>query len=252
MAELATLARPYAEALFKAVSVSEAQSAATQLSELAQVASDERLKAFADNPRTTVDQVFEVVTSATKTVIGVRVKNLLRVVIENGRTAALPEIATQFKALVNAQSGSSDAVVYSAFPIDPGVAGANWAQWKFVNALALDPLSVGTVFSVPPTPVERRSILPVRATNFALPAAECARLEGVVLDSLRQMPDWGRRQRETEHPLHAIVTSEWYESDFEREIVGEDRMRERRIRKIAGLPEGDTFSESELRLAETR
>jgi translocation and assembly module TamA len=36
------------------------------------------------------------------------------------------------------------------------------------------------------------------------------------------------------------------------EIVGEDRMRERRIRKIAGLPEGDTFSESELRLAETR
>ena len=120
MAELATLARPYAEALFKAVSVSEAQSAATQLSELAQVASDEQLKAFADNPRTTVDQVFEVVTSATKTVIGARVKNLLRVVIENGRTAALPEIAAQFKALVNAQSGSSDAIVNSAFPIDDG------------------------------------------------------------------------------------------------------------------------------------
>jgi len=120
MAELATLARPYAEALFKAVSVSEAQSAATQLSELAQVASDEQLKAFADNPRTTVDQVAEVVTSATKTVIGARVKNLLRVVIENGRTAALPEIAAQFKALVNAQSGSSDAIVNSAFPIDDG------------------------------------------------------------------------------------------------------------------------------------
>jgi len=36
------------------------------------------------------------------------------------------------------------------------------------------------------------------------------------------------------------------------EIVGEDRMRERRIRKIAGLPEGETFSDTELRLAETR
>ena len=36
------------------------------------------------------------------------------------------------------------------------------------------------------------------------------------------------------------------------EITGEQRMRERRIRKIAGLPEGETFSESELRLAETR
>lgn len=36
------------------------------------------------------------------------------------------------------------------------------------------------------------------------------------------------------------------------EITGEERMRERRIRKIAGLPEGETFSESELRMAETR
>lgn len=36
------------------------------------------------------------------------------------------------------------------------------------------------------------------------------------------------------------------------EIVGEERMRERRIRKIAGLPEGETFSETELRRAETR
>ena len=38
--------------------------------------------------------------------------------IENGRLAALPEIAAQFRALANAQSGSSDAMVYSAFPID--------------------------------------------------------------------------------------------------------------------------------------
>ena len=45
-------------------------------------------------------------------------KNLLRTVIDNGRLAALPEIATQFHALVNARSGVSDAVVYSAFPID--------------------------------------------------------------------------------------------------------------------------------------
>jgi translocation and assembly module TamA len=35
-------------------------------------------------------------------------------------------------------------------------------------------------------------------------------------------------------------------------ITGAERMRERRIRKIAGLPEGETFSETELRRAETR
>lgn len=35
--------------------------------------------------------------------------------------------------------------------------GANWATWKFVNSVALDPLSVGTVFSVPPRPVNAAS-----------------------------------------------------------------------------------------------
>jgi translocation and assembly module TamA len=36
------------------------------------------------------------------------------------------------------------------------------------------------------------------------------------------------------------------------EITGEERMREQRIRKIAGLPVGETFSETELRRAESR
>lgn len=45
---------------------------------------------------------------------------------------------------------SSGQAIYSAFPLDPGLAGDNWATWKFTNSVALDPLSVGTVFSVPP------------------------------------------------------------------------------------------------------
>ena len=44
-------------------------------------------------------------------------QDFLRPVIENGRLAALPEIAHQFRELRNTQSGASDAVVYSAFPI---------------------------------------------------------------------------------------------------------------------------------------
>ena len=38
--------------------------------------------------------------------------------IDNGRLNALPEVAAQFRALVNRRSGSSDAVVFSAFPMD--------------------------------------------------------------------------------------------------------------------------------------
>ena len=39
--------------------------------------------------------------------------------IDNGRLAALPEIAAQFHALVNGRSGVRDAPIYSAFPIEP-------------------------------------------------------------------------------------------------------------------------------------
>ncbi|MBX3586885.1 MAG: tannase/feruloyl esterase family alpha/beta hydrolase [Ramlibacter sp.] len=49
---------------------------------------------------------------------------------------------------------SSGQPLYAAFAYDTGVAGDNWATWKFINSLALDPLSTGTVFSVPPGPVD--------------------------------------------------------------------------------------------------
>jgi F-type H+-transporting ATPase subunit delta len=119
MAELATIARPYAEALFKA-STSDLGGAAAWLDELAAVAGNSQLQQFADNPRTTVNQAFDLIAGVVKTPLPEHAKNFLRTVIENGRLSAMPEIAMQFRALKNAQSGSSDAVVYSAFPIDGG------------------------------------------------------------------------------------------------------------------------------------
>ena len=44
--------------------------------------------------------------------------------------------------------------IYAPFPLDTGVNGENWATWKFVNALALDPLAAGMVFSAPPSKVD--------------------------------------------------------------------------------------------------
>ena len=117
MAELATIARPYAEALFKSAAGA-AAGLTGQMSVLSAVASNEQLRQFADNPKVGAAQVFEVVTGAAQTALDPKVSNLLTAVIENGRLSALPEIAAQFTALVNAQSGSSDAIVYSAFPID--------------------------------------------------------------------------------------------------------------------------------------
>ena len=122
MAEIATIARPYAEALYKAVKASagaDAIPASAWVEELAAIAGNPQLLAFSDNPKATIDQVLGLITGVAKTAMPEMAQNFLRTVVENGRLNALPEIAAQFRELKNAQSGSSDAIVYSAFPIAP-------------------------------------------------------------------------------------------------------------------------------------
>jgi F-type H+-transporting ATPase subunit delta len=122
MAELATIARPYAEALSKAVADTgaDARALGDQLDALAQVAADPQLRQFADNPKVTPQQVVDVVLGALKAVqLSPLAQNLLRTMVDNGRLVALPEVATQYRALVNASTGVSDALIQSAFPIEP-------------------------------------------------------------------------------------------------------------------------------------
>lgn len=116
MAEIATIARPYADALLKAGVSADAVQA------LAAVAADPEMRALADNPKVTHDLVFNViidVLARQQVTLSAAAANFLRVVIENGRLFALPEIASQYKALLNARSGVSDAVITSAWEIDP-------------------------------------------------------------------------------------------------------------------------------------
>lgn len=117
MAELATIARPYAEALFQ---VSRADLAAAQawLDGLAGAAASDELLQFAADPRVDARQVYEVITSAIKNPLPEQGGNFLRAVLDNGRLAALPEVARQFRELANDASGNSDAIIQSAFPID--------------------------------------------------------------------------------------------------------------------------------------
>jgi F-type H+-transporting ATPase subunit delta len=121
MAELATIARPYAEALYKAIADSDAQALKAQASALAALAANEQLRQFADNPKVAAVQVFDLMAGVALSqglTLDAKIGNLLRVVLDNGRLAALPEIAAQFGTLVNARSGVSDALIQSAFPID--------------------------------------------------------------------------------------------------------------------------------------
>jgi hypothetical protein len=44
---------------------------------------------------------------------------------------------------------SQGQAIYAPFPYDPGVAGSNWATWKFIFSQALDPGALGQVFTSP-------------------------------------------------------------------------------------------------------
>jgi F-type H+-transporting ATPase subunit delta len=116
MAELATIARPYAEALYKSAQA-DLNGASSWLDALAAVAGNPQLLSFADNPKVTPQQVFDVISDVARVQLPPAGQNFLRTVIDNGRLAVLPEIAHQFRELRNAQSGSSDAIVYSPFPV---------------------------------------------------------------------------------------------------------------------------------------
>jgi F-type H+-transporting ATPase subunit delta len=124
MAEIATIARPYAEALFKAAGGS-AGALLAEVSALAAIAGDARLLHFASSPKVSAAEVFDVFTGVAGAPLSAPAQNFLRTVIDNGRLPALPDIAAQFQALVNSQTGVADALIESAFPIDaaqlPGV-----------------------------------------------------------------------------------------------------------------------------------
>jgi len=117
MAELATIARPYAEALFNA-SHADLAGSAVWLEELFFIATSPELILLANNPRVTSEQVLGVIKGVAKSAWSSLAENFARAIVENGRLSALPEVLAQYRAHMNAQSGSSDAVVYSPFEMD--------------------------------------------------------------------------------------------------------------------------------------
>jgi F-type H+-transporting ATPase subunit delta len=152
MAELATIARPYAEALFKAGGSTAPRELADQLDAVAQVTALPELRQFADNPKIAPKTVYDVIVGALKTVVlAPHLQNLLRAVIDNGRLEAMPEISVQYRALVNAATGVSDATVYSAFPINgtllPEVVAALEKRFnrKLNASVVVDPALIGGI-----------------------------------------------------------------------------------------------------------
>lgn len=118
MAELATIARPYAEALFRVAQKGDLAVWSKLVEELAQVAAVPEVLSLSRNPRVTRSRVTDLLLNAVQAPIDENAKNLVRLVVDNHRLDVLPEIATQFELLKNEREGAADVSIASAFPLD--------------------------------------------------------------------------------------------------------------------------------------
>ncbi|MCX5591189.1 F0F1 ATP synthase subunit delta [Alcaligenes endophyticus] len=120
MAELSTIARPYAEALFAAASNDKTalESWSALLSEMAQVAGLHDVREALNDPRLENRQRVELFSSLLKTSLDDKARNFIELLVENQRILLLPQIAEQFDLLKHQLEGTAEALIFSAFPLD--------------------------------------------------------------------------------------------------------------------------------------
>ncbi len=118
MAELSTLARPYARAAFEYAREHNALDAwSEQLATAAAVVGEERVSATLDNPSLTTAQQAATLCEVCGDALGEEVKNFVSIVASNKRLALLPVINTQFAEFKASLEQSVDVEVVSAFDL---------------------------------------------------------------------------------------------------------------------------------------
>ena len=119
MAETVTIARPYAEAVFKLAQETgrfDAWSDTLQLMET--VIRDTALAACIGNPNVSADNLQRLIEDVCGDRLDSAGKSFLQALQRNSRLSILPEIRNAFEALRLENEGIIEAQIHSAFPID--------------------------------------------------------------------------------------------------------------------------------------
>ena len=118
MADYTTVARPYARAVYQqATDTSTVDAWSEALALMASVASDAQMIALLDNPQMGSQQKAELMLKVVSDKLNTQQQNLVKLMAENGRLKALPEVAAQFEVYRSEAEGKVDAEVTSAFPL---------------------------------------------------------------------------------------------------------------------------------------
>lgn len=118
MAEITTIARPYAEALARIAKEAGTWDAwSDSLALLAAVAMDKQVADYAANPSVASERVAELIAKVCGDKLGPDARNFLSVLAENKRFGVLPEIARLFEEMKTAQEGILDARISTAYEL---------------------------------------------------------------------------------------------------------------------------------------
>ena len=150
MSELSTLARPYAEAVFRmAQGENDLAGWSSRVQSLAMIVSDAQVARLIADPAVPAERVASLVIEVAGGDLGERGGNFVKVLAENDRLTLLPEIGTQFEALKANAEGTLEAVITSAqeltqAQIDDLVAGLKAKFGRAVSIqVAVDPELIG-------------------------------------------------------------------------------------------------------------
>lgn len=128
MAELVTLARPYAKASFEvACSEGRLQEWQTMLNVAGAVTLQDKVQSVLSSPALTGEQHANLMLQICGDALDAKMANLVRALAGNKRLSLLPEIAMQFSELKAQQEKTLAVDIASAFPLNEAVA-ANLSQ----------------------------------------------------------------------------------------------------------------------------
>lgn len=118
MTEIATLARPYAEAAFKrAKETGAADIWADGLQFLTCVIQDPDMAAIVNNPRVSKERIQQLLLDICQDQINAEVSNLVKLLIENGKLKLLPTILVLYEEYKAQDEGYVNVDLYSAYAL---------------------------------------------------------------------------------------------------------------------------------------
>jgi F-type H+-transporting ATPase subunit delta len=120
MAELLTLARPYAKAAFAYASEQGAtDNWSTALNLLSAAVQDDAFSAYLSRPELTPAEQVSIIAKVLGEDQNAAVSNFLTLLAENARLVLLPEIAAEYEQLKSQNNNTVDVVIESAFELTP-------------------------------------------------------------------------------------------------------------------------------------